>query len=141
MIGGISILLLVIIVLTIITLFWVIRSLVIDDYDQIIGSIIVLIIVIGLIGWGVIGSLVDIGTESHFYDKSDVSVEKTDNIILVNTPSGVFIYNRKSDFDNINDSTQFSNEVDFNMYGKSINQHSVYYYDNNRVRQFGKKLR
>lgn len=140
MIGEMSILMLLLITATFISVIWVIRSFIIYDEDLITVSIVVTIL-IGVFGWGLIGAFVPVRSENYFLDMNDVSVEKTNSIILVNSPFGVFVYDRKVDFDNINDSTQFSRKTNFNMYGVSVNHHMIYYYTKSRVKQFGIKLK
>ena len=91
--------------------------------------------------WGLLGSTIDVRTEVSFYNSSDISVEKTENNILVSSPYGTYLFDEMIDFRNISDSTTFYVESDFNIYNIHINRIGIFYYTDNKVKKYGDKIK
>jgi hypothetical protein len=81
-----------------------------------------------IIGWVLIGTQNVIKTEEYSLNKSEISVTKTNTSVIVETPINMLIYNKKINFDNIDNDTKFIVELEYNMYNSAIRK-NVYYID------------
>lgn len=98
-------------------------------YNSGMGSIGVFILIVNsLFGWMLIGSNVSCDVREYNLKKSDVYITNTNSNVIVETPLGVLLYNKKINFDNIDDNTIFILSESYNLYNSVIGR-SVYYMD------------
>jgi len=99
-----------------------------DDDDWISGGLISLV-VIGLIGFFVIGCLVTFEKRST---KLDVEITRSEKSIILEdygNSGKMYIFDKKVDFDIITDTTTVYFEQGYNMYNAKTDHRKVYYID------------
>tara|TARA_R110000772_G_scaffold2410_2_gene8379 strand:- start:126 stop:542 length:417 start_codon:yes stop_codon:yes gene_type:complete len=84
------------------------------------------LVIIGLMGWGLVGTTITVETREYTFSPDELTINRTDSNVIIESPVGLLVYNKKIDFDNINDKTKFVLSTEYNIYN-SYNGKRVYY--------------
>ena len=116
------------ILLALIGLIVLLRGIILDEEDWIGGGIITLIVV-GLLGFGLIGGVVTLKKRSTILDAEVTRSEKSIILEDYGNSGKIYVFDKKIDFDIITDTTTFYYENGYNMYNLKTDHQTVYYVD------------
>lgn len=117
----------ILITLTFFTLLWIFISF-INDSDSF-GLSLYSLFLVGIIGWGIIGNVIQVKNDIIEINTINIETIKTSRSIMIinNELSEYYIFDKKSDFDNITDTTTFFYHRQLNMYNGTIGEDILYY--------------
>lgn len=124
------ILLIILIIATIANIVWVVWAFnKAGDGEVFTTSIMILIVVVGLIGWLILGITVETGTRISDVDNSYIEIVRTPQsmIVIDFDHNDYYNFDTKVDFDYISDSTTFYYDECLNMYNGVTERNLIYY--------------
>ena len=128
-------------ILIIITAIWisVIIASAIKGYEiTFFASLLTLIFINGIFGWGIIATETSATEEIVTFKKERNQITKTKYLILVENSGIIFEFDELVDISNINDTTTFFMEKNYNFYNVELKKYNEIFYKIGDVIYYGK---
>lgn len=117
------ILLIILLTLTIVSIVWLILDFLLKSNNW--PIIIIILFLTAWFGWGVLGSEISqITKDVNIIDSVEVTISSTTVFVEINNKTWEF--KEHKDYININDSTSFYYEIDYNMYNSEVSRQLKY---------------